>query len=178
VDTSWSHQISQCFSIVLVPANALDSLPTTHDTRSHLRVIRSSFQRIVFHYLYFGCLVGTSKCSRYGITMYCKANTQVHGERVRERKWKVRADWLTLIYFAKASRIYTGARVNNSRSNVYRGDFRKPVNSCEFTHVSVLMRTWLADSHFAALRVMYWCPTERERRCIRPCGNAGYFLSA
>ncbi len=38
---------------------------------------------------------------------------------------------LTLIYFAKASRIYTGARVNNSRSNVYRGDFRKPkrVNS-------------------------------------------------
>ena len=73
-----------------------------------------------------------------------------------------------MIYFAKASRIYTGARMNNSRSNVYHGDFRKPVKAFEFTHVSVLMRTRLADSNFAALRIMYRFPIDRKRRCIRP----------
>jgi hypothetical protein len=44
--------------------------------------------------------------------------------------------------------------MNNSRSNVYRGDFRKSVKACEFTHVSVFMRTWRADSRFAAYRIL------------------------
>ena len=58
--------------------------------------------------------------------------------------------------------------MNNSRSHVYRGDFRKPVYACEFTHVSVFMRTRLADSHFAVFRLMYRFPIDRKRRCIRP----------
>jgi hypothetical protein len=53
--------------------------------------------------------------------------------------------------------------MNNSRSNVYRGDFRKSVKACEFTHVSVFMRTWRADSHFAASRIL----------CRFQAGNAG-----
>jgi hypothetical protein len=32
---------------------------------------------------------------------------------------------LTLVFFAKPSRVYTGARVRNSHFNVYHGDFRK-----------------------------------------------------
>ena len=31
--------------------------------------------------------------------------------------------------------------MNNSRSNVYRGDFRKSVKACEFTHVGVYANT-------------------------------------
>jgi hypothetical protein len=53
--------------------------------------------------------------------------------------------------------------MNNSRSNVYRGDFRKSVKACEFTHVSVFMRTRRADSHFAASRIL----------CRFQAGNAG-----
>ena len=53
--------------------------------------------------------------------------------------------------------------MNNSRSNVYRGDFRKSVKACEFTHVGVFMRTRRADSHFAASRVL----------CRFQAGNAG-----
>ena len=60
--------------------------------------------------------------------------------------------------------------MNNSRSNV----FRKPVKACEFTHVSVFMRTRRADLHFAAYRILCRFPTDRKRRCIRPCGYAGY----
>ena len=44
--------------------------------------------------------------------------------------------------------------MNNSRSNAYRGDFCKSVKACEFTHVSVFMRTWRADSRFAAYRIL------------------------
>ena len=44
--------------------------------------------------------------------------------------------------------------MNNSRSNVYRGDFRKPVKAYEFTHASVFMRTRRAGSHFAASRII------------------------
>jgi Tat protein secretion system quality control protein TatD with DNase activity len=44
--------------------------------------------------------------------------------------------------------------MNNSRSNVYRGDFCKSVKACEFTHVSVFMRTRRADSRFAAYRIL------------------------
>ena len=61
---------------------------------------------------------------------------------------------LTLIRFTKTSRIYTGARMNNSRSNVYRGDFCKSVKACEFTHVGVFMRTRRADSRLAASRIL------------------------
>ena len=53
--------------------------------------------------------------------------------------------------------------MNNSRSNVYRGDFRKSLKACEFTHVSVFMRTRRADSHFAASRIL----------CRFQTGNAG-----
>jgi hypothetical protein len=69
---------------------------------------------------------------------------------------------LTLIRFTKTSRIYTGARMNNSRSNVYRGDFCKSVKACEFTHVGVFMRD-------AARR-------ESARRVRRyQAGNAGAY---
>ena len=72
---------------------------------------------------------------------------------------------LTLPRFTKTSRIYTGARMNNSRSNVYRGDFRKSVKACEFTHVSVFMRTRRADLRFAASRIL----------CRFQTGNAGAY---
>ena len=51
-----------------------------------------------------------------------------NNQNIREREGRVEASRraeLTLAFHAKASRIYTGARVNNLRSNVYRGDFRK-----------------------------------------------------
>jgi hypothetical protein len=44
--------------------------------------------------------------------------------------------------------------MNNSRFNVYRGDFRKSVKACEFTHFSVFMRTRRADLRFAASRIL------------------------
>jgi hypothetical protein len=47
--------------------------------------------------------------------------------------------------------------MNNSRSNVYRGDFRKSVKACEFTHVGVFMRTRRADSRLAAYRIVPIC---------------------
>ncbi len=50
--------------------------------------------------------------------------------------------------------------MDNSRSNVYRGDFRKSVKACEYTHVSVLMRTRRADSRFAASRILCRFQTE------------------
>jgi hypothetical protein len=53
--------------------------------------------------------------------------------------------------------------MNNSRSNVYRGAFRKSAKACEFTHVGVFMRTRLADSHFAVFLLT---------------GTAGHFRSA
>ncbi len=53
--------------------------------------------------------------------------------------------------------------MNNSRSNVYRGDFRKSVKACEFTHVVVFMRTRRADSRLAASRIL----------CRFQAGNAG-----
>ena len=31
--------------------------------------------------------------------------------------------------------------MNNSRFSVYRGDFRKSIKACEFTHVGVFMQT-------------------------------------
>jgi hypothetical protein len=84
------------------------------------------------------------------VTSKYKTITEREKERERESGCLTEElDWLTLVYFAKASRIYTGARVNNSRSNVYHGDFRKPVKACEITHFSALMRTLRADSHFA-----------------------------
>ena len=55
--------------------------------------------------------------------------------------------------------------MNNSRSNVYRGDFRKSVKACEFTHVSVFMRTRRADLRFAASRIL----------CRFQTGNAGAY---
>ena len=67
---------------------------------------------------------------------------------------------LTLICFTKTSRIYTGARMNNSRPNVYRGDFRKSAETCELTHVSVFMRTRRADPRFAAYRIVPICGQE------------------
>jgi hypothetical protein len=59
----------------------------------------------------------------------------------------------------KNSRIYT----RGLYTKVYRGDFRKPENACEFTHVSVFMRTRRADNHFAALRIMSQFPLGSER---------------
>ena len=44
--------------------------------------------------------------------------------------------------------------MNNSRSNVYRGDFRKSVKACEFTHVGVFMRTRRADTRFTAYHIL------------------------
>ena len=67
--------------------------------------------------------------------------------------------------YTKTSRIYTGARMNNSRSNVYRGGFRKSVKACEFTHVSVFMRTRRADLRFPASRIL----------CRFQTGNAGAY---
>ena len=54
--------------------------------------------------------------------------------------------------------------MNNSRFSVYRGDFRKFIKACEFTHVGVFMRTRRADLRLAAYRYV-----DRKRRCIRPC---------
>ena len=64
---------------------------------------------------------------------------------------------LTLPYLAKTPRIYTEARMNNSRFSVYRGDFRKSIKACEFTHVGVFMRTRRVDSRFAAYRMVPIC---------------------
>ena len=50
--------------------------------------------------------------------------------------------------------------MNNSRPNVYRGDFRKSAETCEFTHVSVFMRTRRADPRFAAYRIVPICGQE------------------
>jgi len=129
-------------------------------------VIRSSFQRIATLYLYFGCLVGTSKC---------KGSREHHVLQVNLVEYKTgkreytRIGWdtakLTLICFTKTSRIYTRARMNNSRFSVYRGDFRKSIKACEFTHVGVFMRTRRADSRFAASRIS----------CRYQAGNAGAY---
>ena len=47
--------------------------------------------------------------------------------------------------------------MNNSRFSVYRGDFRKFIKACEFTHVGVFMRTRRVDSRFAAYRIVPIC---------------------
>ena len=53
---------------------------------------------------------------------------------------------LTLAFHAKASRIYTEARVNNSHSNVYRGDFRNIRKRCvRFTHATLLIAETLGN---------------------------------
>ena len=66
----------------------------------------------------------------------------------------------------------------NLYSNNYRGNFRKPVNACEFTHVSVLMRTRLADSRFTAPRIMYRLPPGSERDRLHDLGSLQVLLIA
>ena len=55
--------------------------------------------------------------------------------------------------------------MNNSRFSVYRGDFRKSIKACEFTHVGVFMRPRRTDSRFAASRIS----------CRYQAGNAGAY---
>ena len=59
----WRIDLTQVSQLLPILADALGKILAIHDTRRYPRVIRSSFQRIVSHYLFFGCLVGTSKCS-------------------------------------------------------------------------------------------------------------------
>ena len=95
--------------------------------------------------------------ARYEITMCITSSSQVHDKREEE---KARENWLTLKYLTRAPRIYTGARMNNSRFSVYRGVFRKSIKACAFTHVSVFMRTRRADPRFAAYRIVPICGQE------------------
>ena len=101
------------------------------------------------------------------ITMYWKQFSKVQNstqrKRKRDREWTLEQSLTDSARFAKTPRIYTRARMNNSRSNVYRGDFRKSVKTCEITHIGVFMRTRRTDSHFAASRIL----------CRLQTGNAG-----
>ena len=135
----WRVDLTQVSQSPQILVNAPSKISATHDTRRYPRVIRSSFQRIVSYYLFFGSLAGTSKCSSHKITVYLADKIKIHkqamSKRDREREscgWQ--KSWTYSAFFAKVSRIYTGARLNNSRSNVYRGDFRKRKKALRAIH--------------------------------------------
>ena len=103
----------------------------------------------------------------YNIPFLCNVSLDHHVLRADLVEYKTgkreytRVGWdtakLTLPYLAKTPRIYNEARMNNSRFSVYRGDFRKSIKACEFTHVGVFMRTRRVDSRFAASRIVPIC---------------------
>ena len=102
----WRVDLTQVSQSLQILVNAPSKISATHDTRRYPRVIRSSFQRIVSYYLFFGSLVGTSKCSSHKITVYLADKIKIHkqamSKRDRERVVVGRRAELTLLSLLKS----------------------------------------------------------------------------
>ena len=81
----WRVDLTQVSQSPQILVNAPSKISATHDTRRYPRVIRSSFQRIVSYYLFFGGLVGTSKCSSHKITVYLADKIKIHKQAMSKR---------------------------------------------------------------------------------------------
>ena len=139
---SWSHP---SLSIAQIPVNALGRIPTK--LRGFDPLLEYCISLLIFRKWNGRVSIdGTSKCSGTGSTcvfyQYQTSKKQVKSEekkrereRERERLEDSRRARLTLAFFAKAPWIYTGARVNNSRSNFYRGGLCKHAKAaCGFPY--------------------------------------------
>jgi hypothetical protein len=91
----------------------------------------------------------------------------------REREGRVEAHReveLTLLFVAKASRIYTGARMDHSRSIVHLDDFRSHVKAARvFTHAAFRISATRIFMH-AAFRISA-ATTDRRRTPAIMCGH-------